>query len=323
MNIRSLRALVKLGENNCDFGIHKQLGIPRSTLWAYIDELEKETGLTLIARKKQNNTLTEEGRNFIPYARQVIKIFEEGVENSSSPDSTETPSGEVIIATTAAIGSSWLLPSLKTFQKLFPKIRIRIIADDYISTTTELVADILLRPISDKDFLVRHWSIPYQMALWASPQYLEENGVPQKPLDLLHHSVLGYGEYIFSYFVDVDWHLKGRFGEMPRLNPRLTINSTTSLYLAAQQGIGICSAAMQSNLFYSPDPESALVRVLPDVWGPKVSVCFCTKKDVSPALARNVEIFNDFFLKYLKNLGVTIVPEEEATDPSHEAVSEA
>lgn len=309
MNIRSLRALVKLGENNCDFSIHKQLGIPRSTLWAYIDELEKETGLTLVARKKQNNTLTEEGRNFIPYAQRVIRVFEEGIENASSPES-DSPSGEVVIATTAAIGASWLLPSIKTFQELFPKIRIRIIADDYISTTTELMADILLRPIAEKDFLLRHWSVPYQMALWASPKYLEKHGVPQKPSDLLNHSVLGYGEYTFSYFVDVDWHLKGRVADLPRLNPRLTINSTTSLYIAAQQEIGICSAAVQSNLFYSPDPQTALVRVLPEIWGPKVSVYFCTKKEASSALARNVGIFNDFFLKYLNDLGVSTVPEE-------------
>lgn len=301
MNIRSLRALVKLGENGCDFGIHKQLGIPRSTLWAYINELEKETGLIFVIRKKQNNTLTEEGRHFLPYAQRMIKLFEEGISQAVTPN-LETPSGEIIISTTTAIASSWLMESIRTFHACYPKIQLKVIADDYISTATEMAADILLRPMAEKDFLIKHWSIPYRMALWASTAYLEKNGIPKKPTDLVNHSLLGYGEYVFSYFPDVDWHLKGRWGDLPRLNPRLTINSTKSLYLAAQQGIGICSAAQESNIFYS----GTLVRILPDLEGPLVHAYFCTKKDASPALARNVQIFNTFFTQYLKTLGVCI-----------------
>jgi DNA-binding transcriptional LysR family regulator len=305
LNIRSLRALVKLGENGCDFGIHKQLGIPRSTLWACINEIERETGLRFVVRKKQNNILTEEGKDFLPYAKRMIKIFEEGIEQATNSES-ETPSGEIIISTTTAIASSWLMESICSFQESYPKIHLKIIADDYISTTTEMVADILMRPISEKDFLVRRWSIAYTLALWASPQYLEKYGTPEKPSDLLTHSILGYGEHVFSYSPDIDWHLKGRWCDLPRLTPSLTINSTKALYAAAQQGIGICSAALSSNVFY----HGNLVRVLPEIEGPTVCSYFCTKKEMSQKLERNVSIFNSFFLNYLKKMGVVINDEQ-------------
>jgi DNA-binding transcriptional LysR family regulator len=302
-----LRALVKLGENGCDFGIHKQLGIPRSTLWAYITEIEKETGMRFVVRKKQNNLLTEEGRNFLPYAQRMIKLFEEGVAQATLVDS-EIPTGEIIISTTTSVAGSWLMESISSFQEKYPKIILKIIADDYISTTTEMIADILLRPIAEKDFLVRHWSVTHQMGLWASRSYIQKNGAPEKPSDMMKHSVLGYGEHVFSYVPDIDWHLKGRWGDLPRLTPRLTINSTKSIYLAATQGIGICSSSLESNVFYGSD--NPLIRVLPEIEGPSIVTYFCTKKDMSPNLSKNVKIFNDFFKDYLKTKAKVSVKNE-------------
>lgn len=301
MNIKSLRTLVMLAEHNCDFGIHRQLGIPRSTLWAHINEIEKETGIKCIIRKKQNNLFTEEGRNFLPYAQRIVNAFDEGLSKKESTD-PEKPAGELIIATTTSIAASWLMCGIRSFKKDYPNIQLKIIADDYISTTTERMADILFRPLEEKDFLTRHWHVTYHFGLWAHPTYIQEYGKPKTPADMVNHHVLGYGEHIFSYFSDIDWHLKGRWGNLPRLYPDLTINSTKSLYLAAQQGLGICSAAQQSNLFYAGNLE----RILPEIDGPSISVYFCSKEEMSPKLEKNVNIFNDFFADYLQSIGVVL-----------------
>ena len=305
-NIRNLKALVRLSENGCDFGIHTQLGIPRSTLWAYVNEIERETGLKIISRKKQNNLFTEEGRNFLPYARRLIKLFEEGVSQAKTPDSDE-PEGEIIIATTLSMANSWIMPSIKCFQEFYPKISLRIISGDAIDTATEMIADIVLRPIAEKDFLVRHWYFSYNLCLFASPDYLDNHGIPESPSDLAKHSVIGYGEHVFSYCPEIDWHLKGRWPGFPKLHPKITINSTLSLYQTAVEGIGICSSAEEANLFY----KGKLTRVLPQITGPEVRVYFATKRDASQKLERNVQIFNNFFVNHLKNLGIEVKNEEE------------
>ena len=306
MNLRSLRSFLRLAENACDFNIHKKLGTPRSSLWAHINDLEKETGLTLIARRKQNNTLTEEGKSFIPYAKRLIKLFEEGIAQARKPETNE-PEGEIIISTTYSMANSWLMSSIKRFQEFYPKIRLRVLASDYVDTTTEMVADILFRPIDAKDFLVRQWCFSYNLCLLASPDYLSARGVPETPKDLLKHALVGYGEQVFSYCPEIDWHLKGRWPGFPKLDPILTINSTLSLYQAALEGIGICSGPLEANLFY----KGKLVRVLPHIDGPRVSVYFTTKKDMSSKLARNVQIFNNFFVNHLKNLCVEVRDEQE------------
>ncbi|TGW14976.1 LysR family transcriptional regulator [bacterium NHP-B] len=306
-NIRNLKAFVSLSENACDFGIHTQLGIPRSTLWSCINDLERETGLQLVLRKKQNNVLTEEGKNFAPYAQRLIKLFEEGVAQAQTSESDE-PEGEIIIATTSSMANSWVMPSVKGFQAFYPKIKLRIIAGDMIDTATEMISDIIFRPIADKDFLLRHWHLSYCLGLFASPDYLENHGVPETPEDLVNHSMIGYGEHVFSYCPEIDWHLKGRWPGFPKLHPKVTINSTLSLYRAAIESIGICSSATEANIFYN----GKLVRVLPQINGPEVKVHFSTKKGLSRKLERNVQVFNNFFVNHLRNIGIEVKNEEEA-----------
>ncbi|MGB0919388.1 MAG: LysR substrate-binding domain-containing protein [Holosporaceae bacterium] len=307
MNLRSLRSFLRLAENACDFSIHKKLGTPRSSLWSHINDLERETNLTLIARRKQNNALTEEGKHFIPYAKRLIKLFEEGVAQAKRPETNE-PEGEIIISTTYSMANSWLMPSIKRFQEFYPKIKLRILASDYIDTTTEMIADILFRPMVAKDFLVRNWCFSYNLCLLASPDYLDAHGVPETPKDLAQHALVGYGEQVFSYCPEIDWHLKGRWAGFPKIDPVMTVNSTLSLYQAALEGIGICSSPIEANLFY----KGKLVRVLPHIDGPKVHVYFTTKKTMSSKLARNVQIFNNFFVNHLKSIRVEIKDESEA-----------
>jgi hypothetical protein len=143
---------------------------------------------------------------------------------------------------------------------------------DAIDTATEMIADIVFRPIAEKDFLIRHWYFSYNLCLFASPDYLENHGIPESPSDLTKHSVIGYGEHVFSYCPEIDWHLKGRWPGFPKLHPKVTINSTLSLYQA---------------------------------------VYFATKRDASQKLERNVQIFNNFFVNHLKNLGIEVKNEEE------------
>lgn len=44
MKIKSIFVFIKLAENGCDFNVHKILGIPRSSMWTYISDLERTLG---------------------------------------------------------------------------------------------------------------------------------------------------------------------------------------------------------------------------------------------------------------------------------------
>jgi DNA-binding transcriptional LysR family regulator len=306
MRIKALKTFLYLAEHDCNFGGHKILGIPRSSMWAHINELEAETGLKLIERRKQHSSFTQEGTSFIPYAAKIIKTFEEGLDKARASD-TGRVEGKIVISTTVAIAHSWLTQSIKDFHLNYPNLSVNIIAEDSVPKKTEMAADILLRPIGNNPNFVKKWHILYHHGLFASKDYLARMGIPKSPEDLLSgHSILGYGEHEFSYFEDINWHIKGGWG-IPKLTPTLTINSTAAVFSAAGEGIGICSAPIESNTIFATN----LVRILPQIDGPIVRTFFCTKVGANSSMERNLNVFRVFFEQYLMSLGIKIYHETE------------
>jgi len=127
-------------------------------------------------------------------------------------------------------------------------------------------------------------------------------GVPQTPQDLINHKIIGYGDYKYSYFDEIDWHLKGKDYGLPNLKPNLFINITRSVFEAAEKGMGICSAPVESNKLY----KGNLVRVLPEINGPEVRSYFCIKNSATRRKLKNINVFNDYFKKHLNNRGIEI-----------------
>lgn len=316
MRLKALQAFIILAENNCNFIVHKVLGIPRSNLWAYVDEIEEELGVKLIERRRQLNTFTPEGLAFIPESIKIVKAFEEAKSKIShhEGDDSKRVEGTIVISTTIAVSNSWLMECIKDFHSQYPSLKVHIFADDKLSKEIENSADILLRPLSEQgDNVSRKWHITYYHGLFASKDYLKRIGIPQKPEDLVNnHSILSYGEHEFTYFEEINWHVKGKFG-LPRLTPTLTINSTPALYKAAAEGIGICSAAIESNPVYGKN----LVRVLPQIDGPVVKTYFAVKSTPSTAAKRNIDVFRVFFEQYLMTLGVKIHYEDSSSENKH------
>ena len=303
MRIISLKTIIFLSRNNCDFGGHKVLGIPRSTMWAHVNELEKELGVKLVNRKKQSTSLTEEAKSFIPYAIKLLDVYQEGILSAHGKDAQEVKS-ELVVSTTAAVSSSWLMPSLKDFFEKHHNLRLNVLAYDALTKQAQRTADILLRPMDDEELegFKKIWYIPYNHGLFASPDYLERHGVPKSPEDLLSHRVLAYGEHEFTYFDDINWHIKGKHG-IPKLTPSITVNSTVSLFNAAKAGLGVISAPVESNDIY----KGNLISVLPQIKGPTIKTLFCMRKTNNVSAQNHMEVFREFMEEYFKEINVKVL----------------
>ncbi len=290
MRIKALKTIIALAEHNCDFEIHKIFGILRSTIWTHINEVEKETGLTIIKRQKQNTALTEEGIAFIPYAKKMYAIFENAVHTIKTPEQSRGI-GEISVITTEEICINWLMPSIKRLHTQYPKLKIHVLSENKISKKQERMADILLQPSSNLDEFDKEWLIFLHHGLFASRSYLKRAGTPEDPKDLINHCILSYGEDEFTYFDQINWHLKGSKYGLPKLRPTLTVSSNHSLSLAAKIGIGICSAPIEY--------KSDLQHILPKVQGPKLEISFCRKKNISVNKLKNIEIVSSALRDYL------------------------
>ncbi len=307
MKMKSIYIFVKLAESNCDFSVHKMLGIPRSSMWSYVSDLEKALGKKLINRKKQSLSFTAAGEEFIPFAHKLYQTYEESLVNTQHVEDF-TIGGDILVSTTNAVSLQW--SSMEIIKKLyaeFPNLRLHITASDTITRDEENVSDVLIRPFGDSENFIKVWHTTYHHGLFASQDYLNKEGIPQSPEDLLSHRMIGYGEHPFSYYDEINWHLKGQGCGLPKLKPVLTINSTKAIFDAAKHSLGICSAPIEANKIYNGD----LIRVLPEIVGPTIKTHFCIKKNATGRKLRGINIFNSYFKNYLESLGIQIYPAEE------------
>jgi DNA-binding transcriptional LysR family regulator len=156
-------------------------------------------------------------------------------------------------------------------------------------------ADVAIRmhPPKQPDLVQRHL-MTLQWHVCASPEYLKEYGVPHRPDDLDEHKLILFGHHHPSV-PDVNWLAEaGRRPGNPR-RPLLEVNSTQAVLLAIRSGLGI-GALPDFVVAENPD----LVRILPDLKGPKVDVYFVYPDELRNS--KRVAVFRDFLLARLATL---------------------
>ncbi len=301
MRIQSVYVFVKLAENNCDFSISKTLGIPRSSMWANITDLEKTLGKKLINRKKQSLSFTSAGEEFIPYACKMYKAFEESLASANSTEESDV-GGDVIVSATNAVALGWSFANIKELCAKFTNLRLHLSASDNVFREEVNASDVLIRPFPDSEMFRKAWYGACRHGLFASSEYIAQMGMPETPEDLVNHRIIGYGDHEFSYFDDINWHLKGQNYGLPKLKPFITINSTRAIFDAACHGLGICSTPIESNSLYT----GKLVRILPHIEGPTIKIFFCIKRTAAGRKLNSINIVKNYFEEYLTKNGVPI-----------------
>jgi DNA-binding transcriptional LysR family regulator len=153
-------------------------------------------------------------------------------------------------------------------------------------------ADVAIRmhPPKQPDLVQRHL-MSIQWHVCASPEYLKQSGVPQRPEDLDAHRLILFGQH-HPPVSDINWLSEA--GRRPG-NPRralLEVNSTHAVLLAIRSGLGIGALP---DFVVSQNPD--LVRILPDLKGPKVDVYFVYPEELRNS--KRVAVFRDFLLARL------------------------
>jgi DNA-binding transcriptional LysR family regulator len=230
--------------------------------------------------------LTEDGEILYKTANEVI-IHLKGVETSLM-EKKEKPSGKLIVTTVVGFGSIWLTPRIKEFMDKYPEMEVEVIVTDKeldLSTREADVAIWMRQPTQLSYIQKKLIDINYH--IYGSPKYLEENGYPNTVKDLDKHKFIVYGKGTPSPLSQTDWILKVGKKDSSKRKSVMRVNNIYSLLLAVESGVGL--AALPD---YMVQEKSTLVKVLPNVDGPKYEAYF-----VYPQSLKNVariKSFRDF-----------------------------
>ena len=252
-----------------------KLGISTSSVTNQVVALEKHFHVKLLNRNTRSMSLTDEGRRCYEQALRLIRDMTE--LESSLQDTAQAPSGNLRVDMPGILARLYVAPALPRFLAAYPKISLKITADDRIIDMVEEGVDVLIRigKLQDSALIAKTVS-KTEYVTCASPEFLRQHGTPADPDDLSNFACLNFlypksrqlRPWIFQRDGDT-------FSRVPV--SRLSMDHVDSLIEAGLEGAGIIQHLSVS--LREPLNSGRLVPVLRpwQAQGPDVSVIFQQK----------------------------------------------
>ncbi|MCE7659424.1 LysR family transcriptional regulator [Vibrio fluvialis] len=226
--------ILVVNEGSFTAAAHK-LGVTPSALSKLITRLELALSVKLFERTTRKLIITQAGQKVYDQCLVMVNAAQQAVELSGS-DHTE-PSGALTVAAPEAFLNSVLQPFVVPFLKKYPQIQLKLRAADGEIDLFKHNIDVAFK-LTDKpdENLVLRELCKTNLVLCASPDYLEERGIPTHPTQLTEHDCLYLAEtdkdHLWDFLKDDEFHTVSVSG-------RYAVNHSQMRLNGVKNGLGI------------------------------------------------------------------------------------
>jgi DNA-binding transcriptional LysR family regulator len=280
----------------------RSLGVSPPAVTRYVQQLEIELGVQLLARSTRRVTPTDAGRAFYAASRRALDATAEALATVRGVG--EELGGGLRVNAPMSFGTRHLAPMVAAFMARHPRLRIELALNDRFVDLIAEGFDVSIRIAQPEQTtaLIARELAPARRVLCAAPEYLDRVGWPAAPEQLAAHRCLHYG----YQQTGSRWRLKGPAGDRSyAVNCVFWSNNGEALRAAAVAGQGI--ALLPTFIVGGDLQEGGLLRVLPEYEVPMLSIHAVFPRHRHGS--RNVDAF------------VTFVAEQMAGLPPWELVS--
>ncbi len=272
----------------------RQLGLAPAVASARLAKLEKRLGADLFHRTTRQVSLSLEGKEFLPYAREIL-AQEEAALAALGHGSSEVK-GTLRFAASSSFVQLYITPILPTFLERYPGINLELKLSDTRFDIIDGGFDLALRNYAAKDSsLIGRKIADDTRILCASPDYLNTHGIPREPRDLSSHQLIAFTSASPRLLTSETGADPCTFPP-PDISPRVICDDGTSTRLAAKSGVGICMSSIWN--IHKELTEGSLVRVLPD-YKVKDGSAIWLAYPKSNVLTAKVRVFIDFLMEQI------------------------
>src|SRR5690625_2968841 len=113
-------AFIKIIETGSFTKAAEELGYTQSAMSQMVHSLEKELSTTLILRSRKGVTLTPDGKEFLPYIRNIGNSHLELIEKHNEMQGLQ--SGLIRIGTFSSVSCNWLPGLMKDFKEEYQEV---------------------------------------------------------------------------------------------------------------------------------------------------------------------------------------------------------
>lgn len=187
------RAFLATAEEGSLSAAARALGLAQPTLGRQVKALEEELGVALFERAGRGLVPTHAGLEMLEHIRNMGEAAY-GVARIASGQS-QSVEGSVSITASEVTSAYVLPPILAEMRRLYPGIRVDVVASNTLSDLRRREADIAVRHVAPEDpDLIAQKLRPGAARLYASQSYVDRAGPFDTPEQLAQADFVGFEE---------------------------------------------------------------------------------------------------------------------------------
>lgn len=237
-DIADISAFVMVAEAGSFTKAAQQMGISQSALSQIVRRLEERLDVRLLARTTRSVAPTAAGERLVARMAPMLRDLEAGL--TELVETRERPGGHFRLTCVEHAARTVVAPALARLLPDYPDLTVEVIVDYGI---VDVVADrfdagIRLGAQVEKDMIAARISPDVEMAVVATPAYLDAHGRPDRPAALIDHRCVGLR--LPSSDTLYAWRFMYRSKETSvRVSGPVIFNTLEMMHGAALAGLGL------------------------------------------------------------------------------------
>ena len=259
MDLEGLRLFVRAAEKLNISAAGRELGLAPAVASARLAKLEREVGAELLHRSTRKVSVSIEGEEFLPFAREILA--QRNAAMAALGHGHSKPTGTIRFAASSSFAQLYIAPIVPEFLARYPQINLDLRLSDIQFDLLEGSYDLALRNGTLEDSALKARKLAdVTDVLCAAPSYLERMGVPSSPSDLGNHDMVCFRQMEHEIILS-----RGDEREAVRMRcdrTRVQLDDGASQRIATLAGLGI-----SLNARWNVDRElreGTLIEVLPE-----------------------------------------------------------
>lgn len=168
-------------------------GATPSAMSRCVSRLEEALGNKLLHRSTRKLRLSESGNAVYAHAQTMLDAAKQAMNAGSSVQ--DVAQGTLTVSVPKAVGRFVIHPLMGEFLARYPQVNVRLRLEDRYMDLIDESIDLALRIThSPSPGLYGRPLMPVSHLICATPDYLRQHGLPEKPDDLREHSCISLGE---------------------------------------------------------------------------------------------------------------------------------
>jgi DNA-binding transcriptional LysR family regulator len=230
-----MRIFVAVAEEEGFAAAARRLSLSAPSVTRAVAALEERIGTRLLHRTTRTVRLTEAGVRFLSDSRRILTEVEDAEESAGGLHGDLL--GRLAVTASVNFGRRYVAPVVLEYLDAHPKTSVRTLFVDRVVDLVDEGLDVAVRisELADSTLTAVRVGTVRRMVC-ASPDYLRERGVPERPRDVTGHDTIAF----VSGPAEPEWVFASSGKKVSASPPaRLLVNSVDVAVNAAVNGHGL------------------------------------------------------------------------------------